>query len=186
MSGYPDGGYDSPRPPSAQELAAARSAVAAPAVFLILNAVLGLAITAALSVPMVFQPDMIPRVVRDLLAQQPPSPQKAEQEKQIEELENAINANREAYVRQNAIQLAVPAALNVFVFAGAVLMRGLSAYTVCVIAAVVAIVPGFSGCLCTNMPFGIWALVVLVRPDVKAAFAARRLPPADPDAQYLR
>jgi hypothetical protein len=186
MSGYPDGGYDSPRPPSAQELAAARSAVGVPAVFLLLNAILGLAVTAALSVPMVFQPDMIPRVVRDLLAQQPPGPQKAEQEKQIEELENAINANREAYVRQNAVQLAIPAATNLFVIVGALFMRGLSAYVVCIIAAVVAVIPGTTGCCCTGMPFGIWALMALSRPEVKAAFAARQAPPADPDAQYLR
>lgn len=185
MSGYPDDRYGDPRPLRPHQVDAARSAVTVPAVFLILNSLLGLVVLGALAVPLVFNPDAIPRFLRDMAAQQPQGPQRDDMEESAREFEGALNANREAFVRSNAIQLAIPAALNLLVLVGAFCMRGLSAYVLCVIAAVVAVVPCTTGCCGSGMPFGIWALVVLLRPDVKAAFSARG-PAADPDAEYLR
>ncbi|MBA4190167.1 MAG: hypothetical protein C0467_19455 [Planctomycetaceae bacterium] len=187
MSRYPDDRFDEQRPANPRELEVARAAVTAPAVFLILNALFGLAVVGCLSVPLVFKPDSLVEFLHDLIAQQPPGPERADLEKKTEEFENALNANREAYVRNNAITLAIPAALNLFVILGAFCMRGFSLYPVCIISAVVTIIPATTGCCFTGVPFGIWALVVLNRPDVKAAFASRKsLPPNDPDAQYMR
>lgn len=38
------------------------------------------------------------------------------------------------------------------------------------IAAILSIIPICSGCYVLGIPFGIWALIVLNRPEVKAAF----------------
>ncbi len=47
-------------------------------------------------------------------------------------------------------------------------------------AAILAMIPCFASCGCVlGIPVGIWALVVLGRPDVKAAFAAGRRPALD-------
>lgn len=185
MSGYPDDRFDGP-PPDAL-VRAARGALVIPATFLIISSLIGLGVIAAASVPLVFQPEVFAKFMRDVAAQQPPGPQKDDLEQKVDELDRLLAANRDEFVRRNAFQLALPTALNLFALLGAVLMWRVSVYPVCIIAAVVAIVPGLTGCCVTGMPFGIWALVVLIRPEVKAAFAAKTaLPPADPDAQYLR
>ncbi len=187
MSRYPDERFDNSRPANPRDLEAARGALTAPAVFLILNALFGLAIIGCLSIPLVFKPDSVVEFLHDLIDQQPAGPQKVDLEKQTAEFEKALNANREEYVRNNAISLGIPAFLNLFVIVGAFFMRSLSAWGLCMVAAVVALIPGATGCCITGMPFGIWALVVLSRSDVKAAFSAKRsLPPHDPDAQYMR
>jgi len=187
MSRYPDDRFEESRSLTPRDLDVARRAVTAPAVFMILNALFGLAVTIGLSIPFVFQPDVLVKFLHDLAAQQPAGPQKADLEKKTEEFENALNANRDDFVRNNAITLAIPAVLNLFVIVGAFFMRGLSGYAISVIAAIITLIPGTTGCCFSGVPFGIWALVVLMRTDVKAAFAARKsLPPNDPDAQYMR
>src|SRR4051794_16319961 len=108
MSGYPD----DTRPPDPRQIEEARSAVSTPAVFLILNGLFGLVILALASVPMVFDPDMMFKWMKDGIAQQPPGQQKQQMEQDLEEAEAAMNANRDAYVRQNAILLTVGAALD--------------------------------------------------------------------------
>ena len=55
------------------------------------------------------------------------------------------------------------------------LSRGLSIF-----ASLLAMIPFVSSCCCMiGLPVGIWSLVVLFSADVKAAFAAKALPPAD-------
>jgi hypothetical protein len=189
MSGYPDDRFDDPRPlPSrSRNIEAVRVSLTPPAVFLILNSLLGLAFVAAMSVPMVFNPNAIPDFMRDMAAQQPPGPERADLEKKTEEFENALNADRDAFIRNNAIQLAIPAAANLLVLFGALCMRGLSAYMFCLLTAVIAMVPCLTGCCITGLPFGLWALLVLIRPDVREAFSiGNSVPPPDPDAEYLR
>ena len=63
-------------------------------------------------------------------------------------------------------------AANGLVIFGALKMRSLESYALAMVAAVVATIPCcFTGCCCiTSMPAGIFALVVLMRPEVKAAF----------------
>jgi hypothetical protein len=60
--------------------------------------------------------------------------------------------------------------LNFFVIAGAIQMIRLKGYDLAKGGAMAAIVPCCS-VLCLNMPFGIWALVVLYQPDVKRMFS---------------
>jgi hypothetical protein len=66
-------------------------------------------------------------------------------------------------------------ALNILVIVGGWRMTRLSNYGWCVAAAVVAVVPCLSPCCCLGIPPGIWALIVLSRPEVKAAFENRAI-----------
>lgn len=49
-------------------------------------------------------------------------------------------------------------------------MRALQGFALVVTAAILAIVPCISPCCCIGIPVGIWVLVVLYKPEVKAAF----------------
>lgn len=61
---------------------------------------------------------------------------------------------------------------NAFVVFGAVQMKSLRAYPLALSAAIISAIPClFTGCCCiTSMPVGIWAIVLLVRPEVKSQF----------------
>ena len=63
----------------------------------------------------------------------------------------------------------VIAALNAFVLVGAIKMLRLRAYGLAMAACIVAMLPCQCCCI-LGLPFGIWGLVVLSKPDVKKAF----------------
>jgi hypothetical protein len=163
-----------------QTVAAARAAIAAPAIFIILNGLLGLALAAILSVPMVFQPEMFIKMLRDMVAQQPQGPDRQDAEKKLDDAEKQIQQNRAATQIQNAVQLGVLAVGNLLAVLGGFAMRSLGSYGLGMTGAIVSVIPCVTGCCCTGMPFGIWALVVLLRPEVKAGYAAKRRLAASP------
>jgi hypothetical protein len=49
-------------------------------------------------------------------------------------------------------------------------MKNLQSYGLAMTASIVAMIPCISPCCILGLPFGIWALVILNRPEVKAAF----------------
>lgn len=53
---------------------------------------------------------------------------------------------------------------------GAVQMMRLRNFGLSMAASVLAVIPCISPCCCLGIPFGIWALVVLNKPEVKASF----------------
>lgn len=57
---------------------------------------------------------------------------------------------------------------------GALKMQKMEQYELGVIASVLSIVPCISPCCILGLPFGIWGLVVLLNPEVKEAFKARK------------
>lgn len=61
-------------------------------------------------------------------------------------------------------------AISALVLIGATRMKRLESYSLAVSAAIVAVVPCISPCCLLGLPFGVWALVVLNDPSVKAAF----------------
>lgn len=61
-------------------------------------------------------------------------------------------------------------AVGVFIFFGASKMKNLENYGLAMATAVVAMVPCFSPCCVLGLPIGIWALVVLNKPEIKSAF----------------
>lgn len=60
-------------------------------------------------------------------------------------------------------------AMMALIFFGAMKMKALESYGLAMTAAILSIIPCFSFC-CIGIPFGIWALVVLLNAEVKAAF----------------
>lgn len=62
---------------------------------------------------------------------------------------------------------------------GAVALRRRRGFSLAMAGAVAAVIP-LNVCCFTALPFGVWALVLLGRPDVRAAFAAER-EPYDPE-----
>lgn len=58
------------------------------------------------------------------------------------------------------------------IFAG-LQMKNLQRHTVCMVAAIVALIPCItSPCCVLGIPVGIWALVLLLKPEIKAAFTS--------------
>lgn len=62
--------------------------------------------------------------------------------------------------------------VNIATVIGAHRMMNLESYRSAMVAAVVSVIPICSPCIVLGIPFGIWAIVLLRRPDVKAAFTS--------------
>ncbi len=60
--------------------------------------------------------------------------------------------------------------MSVLILLGAIRMQRLSSYGLAMTAAVIALVPCFFSCCGLGIPFGIWALMVLSKPEVKSQF----------------
>jgi hypothetical protein len=61
-------------------------------------------------------------------------------------------------------------AIQGFILFGAIQMKKLSTYGVALAAAILSVIPCCSSCLILGIPFGVWALIVLMDQDVKSAF----------------
>jgi hypothetical protein len=59
---------------------------------------------------------------------------------------------------------------SILVILGAIRMKNLQSYGLAMTSAILALIPCTSPCCILGVPFGIWALVVLSKPEVKAAF----------------
>lgn len=60
--------------------------------------------------------------------------------------------------------------LGAVIIMGALKMKNLQSYGFAMTAAIIAMIPCCSPCCLLGLPFGIWALVVMMKPEVKAAF----------------
>lgn len=60
-------------------------------------------------------------------------------------------------------------AISAAIFFGALKMKALQSYGLAMTATILAMIPCFSLC-CIGIPFGIWSLVILLKPEVKSAF----------------
>lgn len=59
-----------------------------------------------------------------------------------------------------------------FIIWAALQMKALRQWTLAVVASILAMIPCISPCCIIGLPIGIWALVVLMKPEVKAAFSS--------------
>lgn len=59
-----------------------------------------------------------------------------------------------------------------FVIWAALQMKQLRGWTISVVGSIVAMVPCIGPCCIVGIPIGIWALVILMKPEVKAAFTS--------------
>jgi len=60
--------------------------------------------------------------------------------------------------------------IGVVILLGALKMKNLQSYGFAMTAAILAMIPCLSPCCLLGFPMGIWAIAVLVDPQVKAAF----------------
>jgi hypothetical protein len=60
--------------------------------------------------------------------------------------------------------------MAVVIFMGAGKMKRLESYGFAMAVSIIAMIPCISPCCLIGLPMGIWALVVLLDPNVKAAF----------------
>jgi hypothetical protein len=61
--------------------------------------------------------------------------------------------------------------VSVLIIMGAQKMKNLESYGLVMAASIVAMIPCISPCCLLGLPFGIWALIVLMKPEVKNAFS---------------
>jgi predicted PurR-regulated permease PerM len=66
----------------------------------------------------------------------------------------------------------VASVVGIITIVGGVKMRNLRGRGLAITGSVLSMIPCFSGCCLVGLPVGIWVLVVLSNPDVKAGFAA--------------
>ena len=64
----------------------------------------------------------------------------------------------------------VGVAIGVVILLGALKMKRLESHGFAMAASILALVPCVSPCCLVGLPIGIWSLVVLSKPEVKAAF----------------
>lgn len=57
-----------------------------------------------------------------------------------------------------------------FIIYAAIKMKELTQWGLAVVASILAMIPCISPCCIIGLPIGIWSLVVLMKPEVKAAF----------------
>ena len=60
--------------------------------------------------------------------------------------------------------------VGLVIFMGAMKMKNLQSHSLAVTVSVLAMIPCISPCCLLGIPIGIWSLIVLMNPDVKAAF----------------
>src|ERR1035438_244826 len=60
--------------------------------------------------------------------------------------------------------------VSVVILLGAMKMKKLESYGLAMAASIIAMIPCFSPCCLLGLPIGIWAVVVLSKPEVKSAF----------------
>jgi len=71
----------------------------------------------------------------------------------------------------DALFMAFGLAMSGFVLFGALQMMKAKSWVLALIASILAMIPCVSPCCLLGLPFGIWAVVVLVKPEVKQAFS---------------
>lgn len=156
-TGQPFGMPPAANPPSGPD---AKQMLSTPAILLLVAA--GLAIAFGLfsivsSVATAGSPDWVLRFVNDDALKE-----QLRQAFQQSQKHSATN-----YIWPIAIILA-----NAFVIFGALQMRAAKAYPAALSAAIISAIPCmFTSCCCVfSMPAGIWAIVVMMKPEVKAQF----------------
>lgn len=104
------------------------------------------------------------------IEQDPAKKMQAEQIQQMEKMGYDPQKIVQAYGTGFMVLGVVGMILSIITILGGVKMRTLDSYGLAVTGSVVAILPCMSTCCVLGIPFGIWALVVLLSQDVKSAF----------------
>jgi hypothetical protein len=104
--------------------------------------------------------------LKDMMKNQPKQPGQPDPIPPYEEF-------KQQFVVQGMIGGAIGSVCSLIIIVGGLKMRSLSGYGLAMTGAILALIPCTNSCCIIGMPVGIWALIVLVNADVKAAFRAR-------------
>lgn len=134
-----------------------------------------------------FMEDMVPQMMRDAATMQERIDAKIEQDRKkraaetgmeyqpgpqppIREMSDSMS-NLMARIGRASIATSILGIVGCgIIIAGSASMLSMRYYPLGFIAAVLTMIPGTSACCLLGLPLGIWAIVVLVRPEVRAAF----------------
>ena len=156
---------------TASLLIEARSVVRMPATLLILVGILSLLI----AIRGINQIDKIPPVIDQFIAalEADPNIPKAEKEQQIDVCVAAKDAAEERTPFLTYYTLSI--ICSAIVVLGGINMLRLSGPNIPILSAILVTLPGVSAfcCCCLGTPVGLWALVVLNRPDIRSAMALK-------------
>jgi hypothetical protein len=147
----------------------ARAKVATPALLLMLSGLVGLLLEVGALGLAIAAPTVVYDFMVNMVKNQPQGPERDRQLKDMEAQKQGMMLNSP----MNFGSIAVGMVLNLLTVVGGIKMRSLSGFGLAMTGSITGIVP-MGGCCCLTLPFGIWALVVLVNPDVKAGFEANR------------
>jgi hypothetical protein len=147
----------------------ARSALIGPGISLIMISVLwllGLGLYLMVIVHMMNNPKDVEKVIEDQKKQQKAQgqPMTPEQEKQIEAVVHAI------FGEPGIVATLITAVLALLILLGGIQMLRVRSRGLVMFASVLAVIPCLSPCCILGIPFGIWALVAVNRPEVVDAF----------------
>lgn len=161
------------RGPSRRQIDAGRSKARLPGILLLVSGLLG--ILAGLGmVFLIMNPGPLVEVLKKQEQQATDPQQRQRVQEQIRVFENPKPEEFTINLGQQVV--ATLFALGVTVTG--LLMSRCRGYVVCMIGSVVSILP-CNYCCCLSLPIGIWALITLMNPDVKAAFGKAAPPPRD-------
>ena len=149
----------------------ARDRVSLPAIFLLIVGLICLAWNVMAIGLLWMAPDTVVRgkydLMKDMFPQQPLPPY-------------------EEYVKQEQVQQSVMYSIRIVVailiVVGAMKMKAVNGYGLAMTAAILSVIPACPNECCCTLPFGIWALVVLLNADVKRAFSMSASVSARPES----
>ena len=135
------------------------SRVKAPAIVLIVFAILGLLF--GIATPLTKKPmmDGIVKLLEQSGAQLPP-----------DALKQMETARDEGITIKDGVTMAIGIACNIVMLVGALKMMKLQSWGLALTAAILVMLPCGSCCCCIGIGIGIWAIIVLNKPEIKAAF----------------
>lgn len=155
----------------------AKARLAAPGLLLVLSAVVMLLLMLANVGVLASGTDTGLMAAEFVAEMQPPGPAKEQAQEQVKQM---VGRDRTAEYVQAGVFAVVGTALDLVILVGGLRMRQARSYGLSMAAAICGIIP-LNSCCCLGLPFGIWALVVLLNPDVKAGFAANKSAGGSPD-----
>ncbi len=180
MSGHPDDGYDRDdeldRRDDERDIRIAKSAVIAPAVGLMIVAALGL-----LSVILgIIQYPGLDVAFDEQVKLAEANPQLTDDQKKQQV--QMVNQIRDVAKIAWFPFYGVVGLVAIVIFVGGLKLMNLGSPPLIYLSAILSFIPCTSGCCLLGLIFGIWALVVMGKPEVKNGFAARRRASYSPDA----
>jgi hypothetical protein len=175
---HDDQGYDDrderPERDAGAVIARARARVSTPGTMLVVAGLVGLLFSVIAIGVMVAAPTVMYDFFVNMIKNQPQNQQQQKQLKDMEAQKDAMRLDSPVNIASTGVGIV----LNLLTVIGGLKMRSLSGYGLAMTGAIVGIIPA-GGCCCLTLPIGIWALIVLANPDVKAGFEAVRSGAAD-------